>query len=276
MIDLARLGACVSSVGVIGDDNAGTFLRMLLGEEGVDTEMLLSRTGAATSATMLPISSSGVRPAWHMPGANHEFVEADVNKGMVASMDAVHYGGVTALPGLDGDPAGRILGEAKRSGCLVTADCLGIKRDDAAEVLAPMLPHLDVFMPNRDEALTLTQRDNVMDAARVLRERGADAVIVKMDADGCIGVTQDGSFALPSIEVDVVDSTGCGDAFCAGVIAGILMDREIPEAAMLGVTCGALNAQGLGSDAGIRDLDSCLELMRSAFGTDGAEWSHNG
>ena len=82
-----------------------------------------------------------------------------------------------------------------------------------------------------------------------------------MDADGCFGVSAEGEFALPAIPGDVVDSTGCGDAFCAGVIRGLTLGRPLEEAAWLGIASGTLTAGGLGSDAGLRDLDSTLAFL---------------
>jgi sugar/nucleoside kinase (ribokinase family) len=116
-------------------------------------------------------------------------------------------------------------------------------------------------MPNRDEVARLTGLSSPQDGARALRDLGAGAVIVKMDADGCFGVGPDGEFSLPAIPGDVVDSTGCGDAFCAGVIRGLTLGRPLEEAAWLGIAAGTLTAGGLGSDAGIRDLDSTLAFL---------------
>jgi sugar/nucleoside kinase (ribokinase family) len=62
----------------------------------------------------------------------------------------------------------------------------------------------------------------------------------------------------------VVDTTGCGDAFCAGVIVGRLNGWSVDEAARLGCALGALNLRGLGSDAGARDLAEALAFMEPA------------
>ena len=260
-VDLARLGADVLAVGAVGPDNVGAFVRTLLEQEGVDASGLVVKPGQPTSATMLPISSAGVRPAWHVRGANAELGPDDLPWDALADVDVLHYGGVSALPGLDGDPSRELLSHARAHGVLTTADCLGVRRTDALATFAASLPHVDVFMPNRDEVARLTGRSSPQDGARALRDLGAHAVIVKMDADGCFGVSADGEFSLPAIPGDVVDSTGCGDAFCAGVIRGLTLGRSLEEAAWLGIASGTLTAAGLGSDAGVRDLDSTLAFL---------------
>jgi sugar/nucleoside kinase (ribokinase family) len=260
-VDLARLGAEVLAVGAVGEDNAGAFVRTLLRQEGVDAGGLVSMAGVPTSATMLPISSAGVRPAWHVRGANAELTRAHLPWDELAGVDALHYGGVSALPGLDGEASCELLAFAKSHGATTTADCLGVKRPDALVTFSSSLRYVDVFMPNRAEVALLTGLPSPLEGARAILELGPRAVIVKMDADGCIGVTPDGEFALPAIPGVVVDSTGCGDAFCAGVIRGLSLGRDLEEAAWLGIAAGTLTAGGLGSDAGLRDLPSTLSFL---------------
>ena len=265
-VDLARMGADVVAVGAVGQDTSGDFVISLLERDGIRTERVVrARAGVQTATTMLAINSHGVRPGWHASGANHELGLEQVAGLAGDRLDALHYGGVSALPGLDGPPATALLEAAKRHGVLTTADCLGIKRRDAMELLTPTLPFVDVFMPNRDEACVLTGLSDPRQAAEALQAISGGWVIVKLDADGCVAVGPNETFSLPSIEGPVVDTTGCGDAFCAGVIMGMLQGWPMREAARLGVAAGTLTAQGLGSDAGIRSLAETIDFMaRSA------------
>jgi sugar/nucleoside kinase (ribokinase family) len=260
-VDLARLGADVLAVGAVGDDRLGAFLRATLEDEGVRTAGLVTKPGIPTSATILPISSAGERPAWHVPGANAHLAAEDVAPGALADCDAVHLGGITALPGLDGAPAARLLERARAGGAFVTADCLGIKREDARAVLEPVLPHVDVFMPNDVEALRITGATDVETAARHFRAMGAGAAIITMGAAGCLIADGAGSRRRPALPVPVVDTTGAGDAFCAGVITGHGLGWSLDDAARLGTAAAALTLQGLGSDAGVRSLADTLAFM---------------
>jgi sugar/nucleoside kinase (ribokinase family) len=257
-VDLARLGADVVAVGAIGHDTVGDFLVGALAAAGVDTTFLVRKDGVQTSATMLPIPPDGSRLAWHVPGANSTFDLDDVPWEVLDRCDAVHLGGLTRLPGVDGEPAGQILARARDHGALTTADCLGVRGDAAAAQIAQTLPHVDIFMPNESEALTVAGDRDAASAARRFRELGARCVIVKRGPDGCLIVDDDGGRALPARVAPVVDTTGCGDAFCAAVIAARCAGWPIDEAAELGCAAGALNLRGLGSDAGARDVDELL------------------
>ena len=257
-VDLARLGASVVAVGAIGRDTIGDFLVGALDAAGVDTTFIVRKDGVQTSATILPIPPDGSRLAWHVPGANSTFSVDDVPWHAVAECAAVHLGGLTRLPGIDGEPAGRILAHAREHGALTTADCLGVRGESAAAQIAQTLPHVDIFMPNEGEALQVAGDSDAASAARRFRELGARCVIVKRGPDGCLVVDDDGERALPARVAPVVDTTGCGDAFCAAVIAARCAGWPIDEAAELGCAAGALNLRGLGSDAGARDVDELL------------------
>ncbi|HEU4974130.1 MAG TPA: carbohydrate kinase family protein [Baekduia sp.] len=263
-VDLARLGAEVLAVGAIGSDHAGDFLQAVLHAEGVDVSGLVRRQDVQTSATMLPIHPDGSRPAFHVPGAYTTLAAEDLPWEAIERCDVLHLGGLGALPALDGEPCAAMLRRARAAGLTTTADCLGVKRDDALEVLRPALPHVDLFLPNDGEATEITGEADVEAAARVLHGLGARAVVVTCGGDGAFVVDGDGERWVPAFEAPVVDTTGCGDAFCAGAIVARAAGWPLDLACGLGAATGALNMRGLGSDAGARDLDEALGFMTTA------------
>jgi sugar/nucleoside kinase (ribokinase family) len=260
-VDLARLGARVLAAGAIGQDEIGDFLVAVLEREGIAHAELARKPGVQTSATILPIHPDGTRPAWHVRGANATIALEDIPLHAVAACDAVHLGGITALGPLDGEPGAQVLRHAREAGALTTADCLGVKHPDALAFCRACLPYVDIFMPNEDEACTIVGETDPRAAAEALRALGAACVLVKCGPDGCIVADEAGVRAVPGFAIDVVDTTGCGDAFCAGVIVARCGGWAIDRAAALGNATGALTARGLGSDAGARDLDEALRFM---------------
>jgi sugar/nucleoside kinase (ribokinase family) len=151
---------------------------------------------------------------------------------------------------------------------LVAVDVLHPGRPQDLERLAPLLAVTDWFMPNGDQLLALTGRTEPADAIKDVLALGTAAVAVTCGADGCL-VARPGGGApvkLPALEVEVVDTTGCGDGFTAGLLAGLLAGPDPAstaplDAAWLGLACGALVATGLGSDAGIENLGQVLDFL---------------
>lgn len=79
-------------------------------------------------------------------------------------------------------------------------------------------------------------------------------------ADGAVVVTADRAVPVPAFLVEVVDTTGCGDAFSAGYLRGLSLGLDLPEAATLGCAAAAQVAGGVGADAGRYDLDTVRAL----------------
>jgi sugar/nucleoside kinase (ribokinase family) len=262
-VDLAKLGARVLAVGALGDDLLGDIVIAAMARHGVDTAGLVRKKGAQTSATILPIRPNGDRPAFHVPGATRLLTPADVDPGHMQSSRALLIGAPDALAGMTGEELADIAGAARSNGTLVAVDVLHPGRPEDLGRLAPLLAVTDWFMPNGDQILALTGRQEPADAIKDVLELGTAAVAVTCGADGCLVAWPDSGapVKLPALPVEVVDTTGCGDGFTAGLLAGLLAGATPEDAAWLGLACGALVATGLGSDAGIEDLNQVLDFL---------------
>ena len=270
-VDLAKLGHSVRSIGAVGTDLLADVLIAALAAHGVDTGGLVRTAAAQTSATILPIRPNGERPALHVPGATRLLRLADIGLAGLAGFDAVLLGGPDALAGLSGADLTAVVAGAKAGGALVAIDVLhpGNERDFAR--IGPALGGADWFWPNADQLLALTGRADLEQAISDVLALGTGGVAVTLGGDGCLVTcgTSDGSndsrlTHVPAIAVDVVDTTGCGDGFNAGMLTGLLLGCDPADAAWLGVACGALVATGLGSDAGLTSLDQALDFLQAA------------
>ncbi|ELS58841.1 carbohydrate kinase family protein [Streptomyces viridochromogenes] len=250
-LTLARLGAAVRSAGAIGSDPTGDMLVQLLEAAGVDTRFLVRRTDTPTSASVLPIRPGGDRPSLHLLGANITYGPDDVPWDALAEATHLHLGG----PELIGaDTAARILSYAKEHGVTTSVDLLAPGELGAFEQIAAALPYVDHLLPNEDQVLGFTGEKDLVAGAKKLLDAGAGLVAVTRGGDGALLVTPRGTERVPAFAVDVVDTTGCGDAFSAGFVRGMGLGRTPYDSAVLGCAAAALVAQGLGSDHGDFDL----------------------
>jgi sugar/nucleoside kinase (ribokinase family) len=262
-VDLAKLGASVRVIGALGDDLIGDIVAAAMARHGVDTAGLVRKKEAQTSATILPIRPNGERPALHVPGATRLFSRTDIDLEHITGSRALLIGAPDALAGLTGQELADVAKAASSQGALVAVDVLHPGRPQDLERLAPLLGQADWFLPNADQLFALTGRASLAGAMDDIVALGTRGVAVTLGADGCLVATRQdpAAMALPALKVDVVDTTGCGDGFTAGMLAGLLLGADPVDAAWLGVACGSLVATGLGSDAGIEDLGQVLDFL---------------
>ncbi|MGI5287574.1 carbohydrate kinase family protein [Nonomuraea polychroma] len=259
-VDLVKLGNAVVTMGAIGDDELGDFLLMVLAKRGVDTSFLARRTGEQTAASILPIRPDGGRPSFHVPGANLSVAYADLDVAALRGVRAIHLGGMDVTFGLGDRAFFTLLDEVRAAGTIVTMDLLS-EMPDLLGMARAFLPHVDYVLPNESQALLMTGCTDIPEAAAALLGDGPRGVLITMGVEGSLVVTDAGSEHVPALKTDVVDTTGCGDAYCAGFLTGLLHGQDTLTAARWGTAAAARVATGLGSDAGLTDLDSTLRML---------------
>jgi sugar/nucleoside kinase (ribokinase family) len=131
--------------------------------------------------------------------------------------------------------------------------------------LSELLRLTDVFLPNAEEASHIAGHQDPIEAAAQLASAGPLAV-VKLGGDGAIAATPEGDRvqAAPPEGIEPVDTTGAGDSFDAGVLAGILNNWTHQRALALGCVCGALSTRAAGGTAAQPTLAEALELVERA------------
>ena len=258
---LRKLGASVQSFGAVGKDPLGDTLVGLLEAAGVDTTHLVRRGAVQTSASVLPVRPNGDRPAWHCVGANGVYTVDDVDLEAIASATHLHLGGPEFL---GGEAAAKVLSHAQANGVVTSVDMLAPGEPSMLEWVEAALPHTDYFLPNDEQLLGLTGASSLEEAGRVIVGKGAGCVAVTRGAEGALVVTAEQTIAVPAFEVEVVDTTGCGDAFSAGFLRGLAAGKDLEAAGVLGSATAALVAQGLTTDHGEFDLVTVEKLAAEA------------
>jgi len=261
-VGLAKLGLEVATVSAVGNDALGDVLLRALNGYGVDTSHVVRKYGVQTSASILLIRPNGDRPALHALGANAVYSIDDVPWSLIENAAHVHLGGNDSMRGLGRDGAAQILRRARDGGATTSMDILSEGSPKLLAILKPALPFVDWFMPNADQACKLTETSTAEQAAIQLLLFGVGGVVLTMGGDGSFLTTARERVHLPAHDINVVDTSGCGDAYCAGFIRGLRSGWPPAECMNLGNAAAALVAQGLGSDAGIKDLDDTIRFMR--------------
>ena len=260
--DCALLGLDVRMVSELGQDPMGDWLLSEMRRVGIDISMVSRNADVQSAMSMLPIGTDGERRAFFVPGTAETFnLPREEMERACCDARMVHLGGTGLLRAFDGGPSLDLLRCAKALGCTTVFDLI-LADDDTARLVEPLLPHIDYFVPSIEEARTLTGCANPGDVSAWFKSRGVGNVLLTLGGDGVWVDPADGEeFMLPAHAVDVVDTTGCGDSFTAGVITGLINGWDIQESARFATTVAAHVAIGLGSQGALRDIESTLSAM---------------
>ena len=246
---------CSSDLGAVGTDPTGDVLLALLAREGVDVGGLVRVPEQQTSASVIPVRPNGDRPAWHCIGANGAFTLDHLADDALHGLTHLHLGGPEFL---GGPAAGELLARARAAGITTSVDVLAPGDPDLLAWIADALPHTDHLLPNDEQVRGFTGEDDLVAGARALIAAGAGCVALTRGARGALVVTATDAVEVPAVAIpdgELVDTTGCGDAFSAGYLRGLSLGLDPVAAARLGNATASLVARGLGSDAGSYDLD---------------------
>jgi ribokinase len=254
----ARLGADVRFIGAVGDDSFGVEARAALSAEGVDVSGLATLVGAATGIALILVDPAGENVISVASGANRAIGPAVVEAAL-ARFGSLAGDVVLVVNEMTPAVVGVALRVARAAGALTILNPAPASGFDAR-----WLHDLDILTPNERELAILAGVDAAeLDprlAARSLRVR--EATVVTLGAAGALLVARSGDArTVPSPAVNVVDTTGAGDAFNGALAASLAQGLELPEAARRAVTAGALATTRSGAREGMpttHELETAL------------------
>ncbi|MGH2936622.1 MAG: carbohydrate kinase family protein [Solirubrobacterales bacterium] len=262
-VDLAKLGARPISMGVIGDDYEGGLMVDLMAGFGCDMSRMVRDPGAPTHVSLLFIGPDGERnPIMIRPTGARALTLADIDMDVIASADVLHVGGADQLGDFVDEGLTQLIGHARANDVVVTVDVLAMTDEAMRDRLAPALSQAQFFFPNEGQLAEMTGTEDPAEGVRRLRDAvGTHTVIGTLGGEGSLILGPGGEAKVPAFEVEVVDTTGCGDAYLAGFVVATANGWDAEAAGWLGAAASGLVATGLGSDSGIVDLDSTLDFM---------------
>lgn len=262
-VALARLDMRAAAFSYVGDDQWSSVIRDRYRREGIDTAGLQTHATAATSTTAVLIDPSGERSFAHCVGAPKLMTKQTFldKLDLFARSRAMLLGYYSLMPNLENDLP-EVFAAIRAEGCMTALDCAGEGGD--MQPLDRILPHLDIYVPSRAEAMHQTGETDPQRIIRRYRGCGAPGVLgVKLGAEGALLSAADGEFTeISQVDPpgDLVDTTGAGDCFYAGLLAGLLRGMPVDQAGRLGAATGACCVTAIGASAGLRSYDETLQL----------------
>ncbi len=253
-IALRKLDVPVAVGGRVGEDVFGTLVTSDLASRGIDTSGVLPTSAFGTSKTViLPVVGEDRRFV-HTFGANAAVVRPRTfARRRSRAAKVIYVGGYLLLPALRADELASHLADASARGVIVILDVVAPSgHRPSLDELARLLPHADSLRcPTSTRRVRSPGSTSPSPQAELLTERGARTVMIKLGERGLYVRHPGGSFELDAPEVEVVEPSGAGDAFAAGLIVGVLEGWELGRAAQFASVLGASACTALGCGAGV-------------------------
>jgi sugar/nucleoside kinase (ribokinase family) len=260
---LARLGVPVSALAAVGGDNIGKVVKDSVHEWAVRDAVTVIGS-SRTTTSVVAVSEDGDRCFLSAAGACDQFslTPEQVETEIALGSRALHVGYAMIMPSLDGEPLAKVMRRASQLGALTSLDVTYFDGKPWPDLLK-LMPEIDLFCPSLVEACAITGKTNASDAASALVEAGVRKFVAVTDGPrgALIDVVGEGQECIPAYPVKVVDTTGAGDAFIAGVLAAWYRGLPWWNAAQIGAFIASIAVTGSARYENLRNFDEHFTEM---------------
>jgi fructokinase len=224
-----RLGLSAAFIGKVGDDAFGRFLIDTLAAEGVDTRGIRSDDEARTTLAFiaLPDPQHAEFVFYRNPGADTRLRPDELDEDLLRSARALHVGSLSLTAEPSRAATQRAMAVAREAGALVSFDVnyrptLWPGQEAAVAAVRDVLPLIDVLKVNEDELRLLTDSDDPDTGGAALLAQGPSLIVITQGGRGSAFHSAEAVGYARGFAVETADAIGCGDAFMAGVLVGLL------------------------------------------------------
>jgi sugar/nucleoside kinase (ribokinase family) len=245
-IDLAKQGVAVDLAGCVGCDGSADALLKTFARHDVGCSRVMRVEQYPTSRTIVLLIEGQDRRYLRVFGANNAFTIDQITHEWLSSLK-VYLGGLFALPGIEFSKLAALLAFCREIRVKTVVDVVVPQGQAGLAQLKPLLPLIDVFLPNDDEARAFTGLSDPFDQLRAFMDAGANTVIVTRGGRGAVAGKDGKMWSCGAYSMDVVDPSGSGDAFTSGVIRSLLQGCDLPQTLRYASAVGASATRAAGT-----------------------------
>jgi len=268
VVAAARLGRRCGYICRIGSDEFGKSFLKMWKREKIDTSHVVVEEGSFTAVYFISIVDSGKHDfTYYREGsAASHLTPGDVDPDYVRRAKVFHSSGISqAISATCREAVFKASEIAKRFGVLFSYDPnIRLKLwplDVAREVVSYTLEIADIALPSIEDAEIITGRSSPEEAAQIILEKGPRIVALKLGAEGCLVKTEEETVKVPGFKVNVVDTTGAGDAFDGAFLTAIIEGLDIEKAAEFANATAALKTLGKGAVTPLPTREKVTEFL---------------
>jgi sugar/nucleoside kinase (ribokinase family) len=261
-IDLAKQGVSVDAVGCLGNDSAADFLLKIYALHGVGCSKVVRAEGHGTSRCVILLVQGQDRRYLYVDGANRAFSVAHIDREWLSQLKVFYLGGLFVLPAIESQELAELLEFCREARVTTVVDVVIPQFLGGMSMLQQLLPLIDVFVPNEDEARAFTGVTDPLDQLRALEDAGAHTAIITRGSLGAVASRNGRRWRCGAYQMPVIDPSGSGDAFTSGVIRGILEGWNLPQTLRYASALGASVTRAAGTTDAIFSADEAETFVR--------------
>jgi sugar/nucleoside kinase (ribokinase family) len=250
-VDLVRHGIAVDVCGCVGNDDDGDVVLRRLEAAGIGCGAIGRVRSHPTSKTVILLVKGQDRRFLHSFGANAAFEAAQISREWIDGLKVFYVGGLLAMPGIRMVELAELLAYCRQRGIVTVVDVVVPHDYEGLEELRPLLPQVDYFLPNDDEAWRLTGQNETDGQIEAMLAAGARTVIITRGPHGSIAAAGRDRWEAGAYQIEAIDPSGSGDAFDAGVIAGVLRGWDMARTLRFAAAMGASATTAVGTTDGV-------------------------
>ncbi len=245
IVGLSRLGAKTGFIGKVANDHEGHLLLEDFRREGVNTDDIMIAKDGMSGTVSAFVDKKGERALYVYPSVNDNFSFEEILPEYAAEIEFLHMSSMDEKPFQAQKKLVKELPNVK-----ISLDPGEIYAKKGLAKLKPIIKHCFTIMPSENEVKILTGK-GWREGARQLLNEGADIVAVKLGEKGCYVTDGNQSHMVQPFKTKVVDTTGAGDAFCAGFLYGLLNRKDLYECGRLGNFIASKCIEKMGARTGL-------------------------
>lgn len=262
-IDLVRQGFAVDIAASLGRDASADVLQGFLEKNGVNCEHLTRVAEYPTSKTVILLVAGQDRRYIHVFGANRGFEITQLSQEWLESLDIFYLGGLFVMPGIRTPELLDLLRFCRSRKITTVVDVVMPEPWDRLEELKPLLPHIDYFLPNNDEAQLITGETDPIAQLRAFAAYGANTVVITQGSAGAVAAREGEYWRCGVYPASVIDPSGSGDAFSAGIVTGLCHSWDMPQTLKYASALGASATRAIGTTDGVFTAKEAEEFVAS-------------
>jgi ribokinase len=248
VVGLSRLGCKVGFIGKVANDREGKLQIDCFNDEGVDTSGIIQAKQGKSGSVLGFVDKKGARALYINSGVNDTIEPREINYSYISQAKFLHYSSFVGEKSLR---AQKKLLAALPNDVKISFDPGSLYARKGFVAIEPIIRSSYVLMPNAVELELLTGETDYCKGADFMIEVGVKIVAVKLGSKGCYVTDGQERLRIEPFKVKVVDTTGAGDAFCAGFLYGLINSKSLYECGRIGNFVASRCVTQMGGRAGL-------------------------